>query len=120
MFRFYVNGKEYQEEKDMKLLRFLRDKLHLTSVKDGCSEGACGTCHVLIDGKAQKACIPSLSMMEGRHIITVEGLSEEEKEIYDRAFGEAGLLIRIRILPALRRPMRSATISAAVQATKKS
>lgn len=90
MFRFYVNGKEYQEEKDMKLLRFLRDKLHLTSVKDGCSEGACGTCHVLIDGKAQKACIPSLSMMEGRHIITVEGLSEEEKEIYDRAFGEAG------------------------------
>lgn len=90
MFSFYVNGKEYQEEKDMKLLRFLRDKLHLTSVKDGCSEGACGTCHVLIDGKAQKACIPSLSMMEGRHIITVEGLSEEEKEIYDRAFGEAG------------------------------
>lgn len=79
MFSFYVNGKEYQEEKDMKLLRFLRDKLHLTSVKDGCSEGACGTCHVLIDGKAQKACIPSLSMMEGRHIITVEGLSEKEK-----------------------------------------
>ena len=33
MFSFYVNGKEYQEEKDMKLLRFLRDKLHLTSVK---------------------------------------------------------------------------------------
>lgn len=31
MFSFYVNGKEYQEEKDMKLLRFLRDKLHLTS-----------------------------------------------------------------------------------------
>lgn len=90
MFSFYVNGKEYQEERDMKLLRFLRDKLHLTSVKDGCSEGACGTCHVLIDGKAQKACIPSLSMMEGRHIITVEGLSEEEKEIYNRAFGEAG------------------------------
>ena len=90
MFRFYVNGKEYQEEKDMKLIRFLRDQLHLTSVKDGCSEGACGTCHVLIDGKNQKACIPSLSMLEGRHILTVEGFSEEEKEIYERAFGEAG------------------------------
>ena len=90
MFRFYVNGKEYQVEKDMKLIRFLRDQLHLTSVKDGCSEGACGTCHVLIDGKNQKACIPSLSMLEGRHILTVEGFSEEEKEIYERAFGEAG------------------------------
>ena len=90
MFRFYVNGKEYQEEKDMKLIRFLRDQLHLTSVKDGCSEGACGTCHVLIDGRNQKACIPSLSMLEGRHILTVEGFSEEEKEIYERAFGEAG------------------------------
>lgn len=90
MFRFYVNGKEYQEEKDMKLIRFLRDQLHLTSVKDGCSEGACGTCHVLIDGKNQKACIPSLSMLEGRHILTVEGFSEEVKEIYERAFGEAG------------------------------
>ena len=90
MFSFYVNGKEYQEEQDMKLLRFLRDRLHLTSVKDGCSEGACGTCHVLIDGKPQKACIPSLSMLEGRHILTVEGFSEEEKEIYERAFGEAG------------------------------
>ena len=40
MFRFYVNGKEYQEEKDMKLIRFLRDQLHMTSVKNGCSEGA--------------------------------------------------------------------------------
>ena len=43
----------------------LRDELRLTSVKDGCSEGACGTCHVLIDGKATKACVPSTDMLEG-------------------------------------------------------
>ncbi len=78
------------EEQDMKLLPFLRDVCGLTSVKDGCSEGACGTCHVLIDGKATKACVPKLSKLEGKHIMTVEGLPEEEKEIFVRAFGEAG------------------------------
>ncbi|WP_373213896.1 selenium-dependent xanthine dehydrogenase [Ruminococcus sp. 5_1_39BFAA] len=90
MFTFYVNGKEYQEEKDGKLLPFLRDVCGLKSVKDGCSEGACGTCHVLIDGKATKACVPKLSKLEGKHILTVEGLDEKEKEIFVRAFGEAG------------------------------
>lgn len=90
MFHFFVNGKEYFEERDMKLLPFLRDVCGLTSVKDGCSEGACGTCHVLIDGKATKACVPRLSKLEGKHIMTVEGLPEEEKEIFVRAFGEAG------------------------------
>ena len=59
MATFTVNGQTVQAEKNQKLIRFLRDELRLTSVKDGCSEGACGTCHVLIDGKATKACVPS-------------------------------------------------------------
>ena len=46
-----INGKEYNISKDMKLLSYLRDELHITSVKDGCSEGACGACTVLVDGK---------------------------------------------------------------------
>ena len=79
MASFYVNGQLVTAEKNQKLLRFLRDELRLTSVKDGCSEGACGTCHVLIDGKATKACVPSVDKLEGRHIITVEGLSDTEK-----------------------------------------
>lgn len=90
MFNFYVNGQEYHVEQDMKLLSFLREVCDLKSVKDGCSEGACGTCHVLIDGKAMKACVPKLSKLEGKHVLTVEGLEEEEKEIFVRAFGEAG------------------------------
>ena len=52
MAAFTVNGKPVTVEKNQKLIRFLRDVLGLTSVKDGCSEGACGTCTVLIDGKA--------------------------------------------------------------------
>ena len=73
---------------DLKL--FLRDELRLTSVKDGCSEGACGTCHVLIDGKATKACVPSTDKLEGKTVLTVEGLSDWEKAVYTYAFGKAG------------------------------
>ena len=80
MFHFFVNGKKYYEEQDMKLLPFLRDVCGLTSVKDGCSEGACGTCHVLIDGKATKACMPETFQTGRKHIMTREGLPEEEKK----------------------------------------
>ena len=58
MATFTVNGQTVTVEKNQKLIRYLRDQLHLTSVKDGCSEGACGTCHVLIDGKPTKAPTP--------------------------------------------------------------
>ena len=87
---FTVNGKTVTAEKNQKLLRFLRDELRLTSVKDGCSEGACGTCTVLIDGKPTKACVPQTDKLEGKTIVTVEGLSDWEKEVYTYAFGEAG------------------------------
>ncbi len=90
MATFIVNGSTVTVEKNQKLIRFLRDELHLTSVKDGCSEGACGTCHVLIDGKPTKACIPQTDKLEGKTILTVEGLSDWEKKVYTFAFGEAG------------------------------
>ncbi len=90
MAHFIVNGKEVTVERNQKLLRFLRDELHLTSVKDGCSEGACGTCHVLVDGKATKACVLQTDKLEGKTILTVEGLSDWEKQVYTYAFGEAG------------------------------
>lgn len=90
MIKVLVNGKTYEAEKDKKLMRFLRDDLHLTSVKDGCSQGACGTCTVLVDGKTTRACIPMLSKVEGKEIVTVEGLSEREKEVYSYAFATAG------------------------------
>ena len=90
MATFKVNGSTVTVEKNQKLIRYLRDELHLTSVKDGCSEGACGTCHVLIDGKPTKACIPQTDKLDGKTILTVEGLSDWEKEVYTFAFGEAG------------------------------
>ena len=87
---FSVNGRTVTVEKNQKLIRYLRDELQLTSVKDGCSEGACGTCHVLIDGKLTKACIPVTDKLDGRSVLTVEGLSDFEKEAYTYAFGKAG------------------------------
>ncbi len=49
-----INGKNYYSDHDKKLLRFLRDDLHLTATKDGCSEGACGTCMVWLMALRQK------------------------------------------------------------------
>ena len=90
MAEFFVNGKPVAVQKKQSLLRYLRDELRLTSVKDGCSEGACGACTVLIDGQPMRACTPSTDQLAGRHILTVEGLTEEEKALYTYAYGEAG------------------------------
>ena len=90
MYKITVNGKIYESETDSKLLPFLRNVCRLKSVKDGCSEEACGTCTVLVDGKPTKACVPRLSKLAGKQILTVEGLSEREKEVYVYAFGAAG------------------------------
>lgn len=90
MATFTVNGKAVTVPNNQKLIRFLRDELHLTSVKDGCSEGACGTCTVLVDGKPTKACIPQTDKLEGKTIVTVEGLSDFEKDAFAYAFGTAG------------------------------
>ncbi|EIW17713.1 MULTISPECIES: selenium-dependent xanthine dehydrogenase [Pelosinus] len=90
MFTLHINGKEVVSQIDKPLLVFLREDLQITSAKDGCSEGACGTCTVLVDGKAVKACVQKVSKFVGKQIVTVEGLSEREKAVYEHSFGEAG------------------------------
>ncbi|NLA97107.1 MAG: molybdopterin-dependent oxidoreductase, partial [Spirochaetales bacterium] len=91
MYAFSVNGKPVQfEGEDKKLLRFLRENLNLTGTKDGCSEGACGTCTVLVDGVKMKACAIPLSRLEDKAVTTIEGLSEREQAVYAHCFAEAG------------------------------
>ena len=90
MAEFLVNGIAVSSPQNKKLIRFLRDDLHLTSVKNGCSEGACGTCTVLIDGKATKCCVQTTDRMAGKSIITCEGLTPREREVYAYAFSAAG------------------------------
>lgn len=90
IYSFTVNGIERRTSEDKPLLRYLRDDLHLHSVKDGCSEGACGTCTIVIDGKAVKSCVLTTKLASGRNILTTEGLSEREKEAFVYAFGSKG------------------------------
>ena len=89
-YTFTVNGILRETEEEKPLLRYLRDDLHLTSVKDGCSEGACGTCTIVVDGKAVRSCILTTKKAMGKHILTVEGLTEAEQETFVYAFGAVG------------------------------
>ena len=68
MFEIIVNGSRHKAVSNKKLIDFLRDDLSLTSVKNGCKEGACGTCMVLIDGKPCKACVRELKNLAGKCI----------------------------------------------------
>ena len=90
MYSFTVNGKVVETEKEVSLLRFLRDDLKLKSIKDGCSQGACGTCTIIIDGKATRACVMTTKRAEGMNIVSVEGLNDFEKEAFVYAFGSKG------------------------------
>ena len=90
MFTVSINGKDYAAEQDKTLLRFLRDDLHLTAAKDGCSEGVCGACTVLVDGKKVKACTLPLSRLAGKRVLTVEGIPPEEMRVYEHCFAASG------------------------------
>ena len=90
MYTFTVNGKTVSTDKDIKLMTFLREDLDLTSVKNGCSEGGCGTCTVVIDGRAAKSCVQKTSQLEGKNVLTCEGLTGREKDVYAYAFTRCG------------------------------
>ena len=93
---FYVNGRatEVAVEEGEALLDTLRDRLGLTSVKRGCEVGECGACTVLLDGRAIDSCTYLTLWAEGKHILTVEGLKDDNGELSNvqKAFiGEAAV-----------------------------
>ena len=75
---FFVNEKRVslETEPDRRLIDLLREDLGLTGTKEGCSEGECGACTVIIDGTAQHACMAPAVTLQGRHVTTIEGLAE--------------------------------------------
>lgn len=71
-----VNGQQHRLDApgEESLLSALRDRLQLTGTKYGCGEGQCGACTVLVDGDATRSCRTSLSEVQGKKIVTIEGL----------------------------------------------
>src|ERR1700757_1549730 len=78
--RFLVNGTPHEIETYAmaRLLDVLREGLRLTGVKEGCGEGECGACAVLIDGDLVNSCLIPVLQAEGTHITTIEGLAIDE------------------------------------------
>ena len=77
IINFILNGKAYQMDVDprQRLIDFLRENMGLTGTKEGCGEGECGSCTVLIDKKAVHACLVLVAQIRDKEIITVEGLA---------------------------------------------
>jgi isoquinoline 1-oxidoreductase alpha subunit len=88
MTKLRVNGVERTFEGDpaMPLLWYLRDELGLTGTKFGCGIAACGACTVHVDGEAQRACATPVSTLEGKKVVTIEGLSDAGDHPIQRAW----------------------------------
>jgi carbon-monoxide dehydrogenase small subunit len=93
--KFTVNGIEQEQLLDSSwtLLETLRDKLGLTGTKEGCSNGNCGACTVMLDGKTACSCLVLAPEVDGRVVTTVEGLETGGKlsAIQDAFVKEGGL-----------------------------
>jgi aerobic carbon-monoxide dehydrogenase small subunit len=70
-------SRELDVRADERLIDTLREQLHLTSVKEGCGEGECGACTVLVDGEAVNACLILTYQARGKSVLTIEGLAGE-------------------------------------------
>lgn len=75
-----INGSRHElaVEPHWTLLRVLRDELGMMGTREGCGEGACGTCTVLVDGELARACLALAVRLDGQAVLTVEGMSGPE------------------------------------------
>lgn len=90
---FNLNGKEMKINVNplKRLLDVLREDCDMTGVKEGCGEGECGACSVLVDGMLVNACLYPAAKVEGKAVVTIEGFSETERyKVLKESFEEAG------------------------------
>ena len=89
---FDINGQDYEVlvSPNAVLSDFLREQLDLTGTKNACSAGECGSCTVLIDGKPALSCCTLAMSVQGKKVVTIEGLGGKELHPLQRAFIEKG------------------------------
>lgn len=93
--RFRLNGKpvSLETESDRTLLWVLRNDYELTGTKYGCGEGVCGSCTVAVDGTAVRSCATPVAAVEGKDVITIEGLEKDGRlHPLQQAFADHGAL----------------------------
>lgn len=91
--RLTVNGRRVECEADAeaRLLDLLRETLHLTGTKEGCGEGECGACTVLVDGRAVNSCLIPAPSVDGKAVLTIEGIGDGDRlHPIQQAFVDAG------------------------------
>ena len=91
--RFTVNGESrtFEAFPMARLLDVLREQLHLTGTKEGCGEGECGACTVIIDGRIVNSCLVPVAQVEGATIKTIEGVaSGDQLHAVQQAFIDCG------------------------------
>jgi aerobic-type carbon monoxide dehydrogenase small subunit (CoxS/CutS family) len=90
-----INGEAHslQVGTQRTLLEVLRQDLLLTGTKTGCNQGVCGACSILVDGNSVRACLSLAVAMQGRDIVTIEGLSDGARlDPVQQAFLDAGAI----------------------------
>ncbi len=90
---FTLNGKPMTIALDpsLRLLDVLREHLHLTGTKEGCGEGECGACSVLLNGRVVNSCCLPLANVNGQEVVTIEGFSQTERyRVLKEAFHDEG------------------------------
>ncbi|KMT22088.1 (2Fe-2S)-binding protein [Clostridium cylindrosporum] len=88
-----VNGKDVsvEIEEGLRLIDLLRDKLHLVGTKEGCGEGECGSCSIIMDGELINSCLVTAMQAEGKEILTIEGMQNgEQLHPIQKAYLDAG------------------------------
>jgi len=93
MTQFKLNGEliKFNGDENQNLLDFLRNDMHITSAKDGCSgQAACGACTVEINGKAKLACVTKMKTLQNAEIYTMEGIPENIKDIIAKTYVNEG------------------------------